>query len=90
MNILVLLLERLEREHFQSPLLRQSLAFLPVSQHVRHLKRLVELLDSSEHVLMRVIGPLLLWRQQIAMRIEAWRQKTGVWRRWLDSGGRRI
>jgi DNA mismatch repair ATPase MutS len=26
---------------------------------------------------MRVIGPLLLWRQQIAMRIEAWRQKTG-------------
>lgn len=77
LNILVLLLERLEREQFQSPLLRQSLAFLPVSQRVRHLKRWVELLDSSEHVLMRVIGPLLLWRQQIAMRIEAWRQKTG-------------
>ena len=78
LNILVLLLERLEREHFQSPLLRQSLAFLPVSQRVRHLKRWVELLDSSDHVLMRVIGPLLLWRQQIAMRIEAWRQKTGA------------
>jgi hypothetical protein len=78
LNILVLLLERLERERFQSPLLRQSLAFLPVSQHVRHLKRWVELLDSSEHVLMRVIGPVLLWRQQIAMRIEAWRQKTGA------------
>jgi hypothetical protein len=77
LNILVLLLERLEREHFESPLLRESLAFLPVSQRVRHLKRWVELLDSSEHVLMRVIGPLLLWRQQIAMRIEAWRQKTG-------------
>ena len=77
LNVLVLLLERLEREHFESPLLRESLAFLPVSQRVRHLKRWVELLDSSEHVLMRVIGPLLLWRQQIAMRIEAWRQKTG-------------
>jgi hypothetical protein len=77
LNILVLLLERLEREHFESPLLRESLAFLPVSQRVHHLKRWVELLDSSEHVLMRVIGPLLLWRQQIAMRIEAWRQKTG-------------
>jgi hypothetical protein len=77
LNILVLLLERLEREHFQSPLLRESLAFLPISQRVRHLKRWVELLDSSEHVLMRVIGPLLLWRQQIAIRIEAWRQKTG-------------
>ncbi len=77
LNILVLLLERLERERFESPLLREMLAFLPVSQRVRHLKRWVELLDSSEHVLMRVIGPLLLWRQQIAMRIEAWRQKTG-------------
>jgi len=77
LNILVLLLERLERENFQSPLLRQSLAFLPVSQRVRHLKRWVELLDSSDHILMRVIGPLLLWKQQIAMRIEAWRQKTG-------------
>jgi hypothetical protein len=77
LNIFVLLLERLEREHFQSPLLRESLAFLPVSQRVRHLKRWVELLDSSEHVLVRVIGPLLLWRPQIAMRIEAWRQKTG-------------
>jgi len=78
LNILVLLLERLEREHFQSPLLRQSLAFLPVSQRVRHLKRWVELLDSSDHIVMRVVGPLLLWRQQIAMRIEAWRQKTGA------------
>jgi MutS domain V len=77
LNILALLLERLEREHFQSPLLRQSLAFLPVSQRVRHLKRWVELLDSSDHILMRVIGPLLLWRLQVAMRIEAWRQKTG-------------
>jgi hypothetical protein len=65
LNILVLMLERLERETFQSP------------QRVRHLKRWVELLDSSDHILMRVIGPLLLWKQQIAMRIEAWRQKTG-------------
>jgi hypothetical protein len=77
LNILVLLLERLELERFQAPLLRQSLAFLPVSQRVRHLKRLVELLDSSDHMLVRVVGPLLLWRQQIAMRIEAWRQTTG-------------
>ncbi|MGH9695753.1 MAG: MutS-related protein, partial [Bryobacteraceae bacterium] len=77
LNILVLLLERLELERFQSPLLRQSLVFLPVSQRVRHLKRWVELLDSSDHVLMRVVGPLLLWRQQIATRIEAWRQTTG-------------
>ena len=77
LNILVLLLERLEHETFQSTLLRQLLAFLPVSRHVRHLKRWVELLDSSDHLLLRVIGPALLWRLQITMRIEAWRQKTG-------------
>jgi hypothetical protein len=77
LNIFVLLLERLECEQFQAPLLRQLLAFLPVSPHIRHLKRWVELLDSSDHLLMRVIGPALLWRLQIAMRIESWRQSTG-------------
>jgi hypothetical protein len=77
LNIFVLLLERLEGEQFQAPLLRQLLAFLPVSRRVRHLNRWVELLDSSDHLLMRVVGPVLLWRLQITMRIEAWRQKAG-------------
>ena len=85
LNIFVLLLERLECEQFQAPLLRQSLAFLPVSPHIRHLKRWVELLDSSDHLLMRVIGPALLWRLQIAMRIESWRQSTGKELGELDS-----
>ena len=78
LNVLVLLLERLEREQFQAPLLRQLLAFLPVSPRVRGLNRWVELLDSSDHWVMQMVGPVLLWRQQITMRIEAWRQKTGV------------
>ncbi|HEY3458185.1 MAG TPA: hypothetical protein VGK64_26630 [Bryobacteraceae bacterium] len=77
LNILVLLLERLEREEFQSPLLCQLLGFLPVSQYVHRLKRWVELLDSGDHLLLRVLDPVILWRLQVAMRIEAWRQKTG-------------
>ena len=37
----------------------------------------MELLDSADHLAVRVIGPPLLWRHQAAMGIEAWRRVSG-------------
>ena len=33
----------------------------------------MEILDSRDNLVLRVIGPLLLWTPQAAMAIEAWR-----------------
>ncbi len=82
LQILALLLGRLEHVHFESPLLRRLRAELdthglPASQRIRRLERWVEILDSADHLLVRVIGPPVLWRQQAAMGIEAWRQESG-------------
>ncbi len=82
LQILGLLLERLEKETFQSPRLARlraqlDIEGLPASARIHRLRRWKELLDSGDHLVVRVIGPALLWRQQVAMGIEAWRQKTG-------------
>lgn len=82
LSILSLLLERLEQERFASPLLvdlRKALDVegMPASRRISRLARWVEFLDSCDHVLVRVIGPPLLWRQQVAMGIEGWRASTG-------------
>lgn len=77
-----LILERLEREQFESPRLREiraglNLEGLPASKRIAQLKRWVDLLDSSDHLLIRLIRPAVLWREQIAMGLEAWRRKNG-------------
>jgi DNA mismatch repair ATPase MutS len=46
----------------------------------------MELLDSRDNVLMRVIGPPLLYGTQLAFAIEAWRAESGPdVRRWMDA-----
>jgi hypothetical protein len=82
LQILSLLLARLETEHFEAPYLqrlRAGLAMdgLAASRRIARLQRWVEFLDSSDHLLVRIIGPALLWREQAAMGIEAWRRETG-------------
>lgn len=82
LQILSLLLGRLEHEQFTSPLLMRLRAELgihglPASRRIAGLQRWMELLDSGDHLVVRVIGPALLWRQQCAMAIEAWRRETG-------------
>jgi hypothetical protein len=82
LQILSLLLARLEQESFQSPYLQRLRACLAMeglaaSRRIARLQRWVEFLDSSDHLLVRIIGPALLWREQAAMGIEAWRRKTG-------------
>ncbi len=93
LQILAEVLGRLERETFACARLRRLAESLetsgrPTSKRIARLKRLMELLDSRDHLLMRVIGPPLLWTTQIAFAIEAWRKKTGPrLRRWLDAVG---
>jgi len=82
LRILSLLLKRLERESFTSGKLKDLRAMLDVrglaaSGRIRRLERWMELLDSADHLLIRVIRPLVLWREQAAMGVEAWRRETG-------------
>jgi DNA mismatch repair ATPase MutS len=60
----------------------------PPSERIERLQRLIELLDSRDNVFMRLVDPPLLWTEQLAFAIEAWRKKSGpALRRWLDAVG---
>ncbi len=76
------LVERLEHEQFTSPRLKQLRDTLTVSgklasKRIAQLGRLVDWLDSSDHVLVRVLRPLLLWQEQLAISFEKWRAESG-------------
>jgi len=82
LEVLSALVERLEKESFTSPLLqrlRSSLEIegLAASRRIAQLERLMAWLDSSHHVLVRIIAPLLLWREHLGMLIEKWREENG-------------
>ncbi|HEY7306097.1 MAG TPA: hypothetical protein VH601_18370 [Bryobacteraceae bacterium] len=80
--LLSLILGRLERESFESPLLRNlrsalDVAGLPASRRIMRLKRWIELLDSGDHMLLRVLRPVIMSREQAAMAVEVWRRESG-------------
>lgn len=89
LEILSLVLERLEREQFQSEKLRDLRTVLetegrPPSKEIRKLVRLIEWLHFRQHPL----APLLLWSTQFAFAIEAWRQRCGPKiGGWIDAVG---
>ena len=91
LHILSLVLERLERERFDSPRLKELRAALdidglPASSRIARLERWVEWLDSGDHLFVRVIRPVVLWHEQIAVRIEMWRRENGPHvGRWLEA-----
>lgn len=86
-------LGRLEREPFTAARLVELRASLavdghPPSERIHRLARLIELLDSREHVMFRPISLFLLWATQIAFAIESWRRQSGPHiRQWLDAVG---
>jgi hypothetical protein len=86
-------LVRLERERFTSPRLAELRRALetgghPPSWHITRLNRLVELLESRDHVVVRIIGPPLMWTTQLAFAIEAWRKRSGpAVRGWIAAVG---
>lgn len=82
LRLLSLLLQRLEQEQFQAPCLknvctRLTVSGRPASKRIARLERLINWLDSSDHLLVRIIAPVLLWREQLTMAVEAWRRETG-------------
>jgi hypothetical protein len=93
LDVLALLIERLERESFQTTRLNQlhgDLATdnIPASRQIARLRRLVELSDSMDHVLLRVLNPLILLKQQVAISVERWRRTNGPHvARWLNAVG---
>ena len=82
LNILSALVERLEEEQFEAPRLRQLWDALrttgvPASRRIRQLGRVVDWLDSSDHIIVRILRPLLLWQEQLAISFEKWRAVSG-------------
>jgi hypothetical protein len=91
LSLIARILSRIERERFTSPRLAQLLAALelakePPSRRIAKLNRLLELLDSRENWLMRLIGPPLLYGTHLAFAIEQWRAESGPHvRQWMDA-----
>ena len=81
-KIFAALVERLEQEEFKSARLSQlredlTISGLPASRRIAKLGRLVDWLDSSDHLAVKVLRPLLLWQEQLAMAFERWRRLSG-------------
>ncbi len=91
--LLAEMLARFEREPFSSPrlaALRKAFETegAPPSRRIARLNRLMELLDSADHVVIRMVNLALLYKIQLAFAIEAWRKESGGHiRKWLDAAG---
>jgi hypothetical protein len=82
LKLVRLLLERLEKETFQSQRLEQlthalDLHGLTASAEIRRLERSVEYLDSARNQFFRLLAAPLVWIPQFTMAIEKWRQECG-------------
>ncbi len=91
--VLARLLERLEREEFHAPSLREFRAGLetngePPSARLARLERLVALLHSQRNGVFALLAFILLWSLQFSLRIEQWRAENGpLLERWLSGIG---
>lgn len=84
LDLVAVLVERLERERPGSPHLRQLVgrvtlhgSRLTASAKIARLDRLVSLLDSRRNQLFMPVAALLLWTTQCAGAIERWRRRAG-------------
>jgi hypothetical protein len=89
-------LGRIETERFAAARLTALRAELdvelerghPPSHRIARLEALVDLVDSRDHFIVRLIGPLLLWDLHLAYAVERWRRTSGpAVRRWLVAVG---
>jgi hypothetical protein len=87
------ILERLEREPFASPRLREFAAELkqenePASQAIRKFARIVYWFDASDSLISRMCELPFLYSVQVGMAAEAWRRRWGAkMRRWTELTG---
>jgi hypothetical protein len=86
-------LGRLEPERFAAARLIELRAELdtegqPPSRRIAKLDKLMNLVDSRHHILVRVFGSLVLWDLHLSCAVERWRQVSGrALRRWLGAVG---
>jgi hypothetical protein len=91
LDLLAGIVEALEGQRFQSPLLARLRAELdvagkPASHRIARLRRLMDILDSRENPMIKGLDGPLLWTAQTAMAIEAWRSESGRFvAGWLDA-----
>ena len=83
LELLALLLERIEAAQFTAPLLKALQADLraaetAASARIARLQRFVELLEFRGSILFAFIDALLLFTFQVALQIEAWRTENGL------------
>jgi hypothetical protein len=87
------LLRRLERESFQSTLLKQLVKSLETdgrsaSTQIRRLARLLSVLDYQRNQFFMPFAFLWLWTVQLTLRIDAWRATSGqLVGHWLTAVG---
>jgi MutS domain V len=91
--LLPIILKRMEQEDFasgklvglQSQLRKQGVS---AAASIRKLSRSVQALESRRSLLITVSDPFLLWTTQVALAVEAWRQKFApAFRGWLMAVG---
>jgi len=93
LGLLAGVLGRLEAERFAAARLAVLRAELDVegqssSRRIARLNALMDLVDSREHFIVRLVGPLVLWDVHLAYAIERWRHTSGpAVRRWLVAAG---
>lgn len=93
LRVLAHLLERMEDERFESPLLqsihgRLTEEGVSVARRIKHLERLVYLFNLQYNQMFLPVSILLLWGVHLAFAIEAWRVRWGRHLPdWLDAVG---
>jgi hypothetical protein len=93
LQLLSSLLDRLEREHFETPrlqVLKRELSshHVAASQAIARLRAIVEYIRSLENPIMRVLNIPLMYVVQVAYAAERWRSAHGAAVRcWLKAAG---
>ncbi len=93
LEIISLVLARLEREEFRSPRLRELRRTFdtngrPPSKQIARLIRRIDMLNSRLNHAFTLLGNLMLWSTQWTFAIEAWRRDCGAaLEHWLDAIG---
>ncbi len=93
LSLIAGVLRRLEAERFTSTRLATLRAELdiegwPPSRRIAKLNKLIELVDSRRHMVVKVIATLVLWDLHVSYSIEDWRRVCGpAVRGWLSAAG---
>jgi hypothetical protein len=91
--LLARVLERIERERFESAGLASVHAALerkgePASAQIERLRRLVSLLDARRNQFFAPFAALLLWTTNLGFLVERWRRESGTdIGRWIEAAG---